>query len=294
VGYASLSKGILLLLALAAVLFTFNHARLLARNAAFARLEASRAQADRVLADAQAGLLAELRRLQADPEARAAVEHGQLSALAEATRRLGVDPEAGLQLVSVDESLRVATNGTFKRDALWEATRGALEQGEASGVEADEESGALAIVAALRPHTDGPTVALALARPLDSAFLDAVKAATGIDTSLYTPDGIRRATTMTDEGGDRRDGEPAASALWRRWERRQQPFVSATVSRATAVDPIRTRDRATVAVREISMPLAYKEGFRRLPGSRRLLAELVFLGLAALMAALLARPARGR
>jgi hypothetical protein len=292
----SLGRGVLLLLVLAAILFTFNHARLLARDAAVQRLAASRTQADRVQAEAEAALLADLRRIAADRDVRAALAAGQLGVAASTARLHGLDPGDGLQLLSVDENLRVSTSGGYKRAALWETMRAALEQGEATGIEGEEESGTLAVVAAaLGPDSDRQTTtALAIARPLGPELVDAMGRATQTDVSIYTPDGIRRATTRRSADGDRLDGEPAASALWRRWERRQRPFVSATVRRATAVDPVRGRDGGVVAVRELSTPLAYDEGFRRLPGSRRFLLEMLFLGLAALMSGLLGRPARGR
>jgi hypothetical protein len=294
-GHGGLGRGLLLLLVLTIVLFTFNRARLLARDVATQRLAASRTLADRVEAEAEAALLADLRRLAADREVRAALDAGQLAAVAVAARRHGLEPADATQALSLDESLRVSTSGAFKRQELWDGMRDALEEGEATGLERDEESGTLALVAAtLRPSTSGTTTAFAIARPLGSGFVDAIKRATGTDASIYTPDGIRRATTLLDEEGDRRSGEPAASAPWRRWERRQRPFVSASVSRATAVDPIRNRQGTVVAVREMTTPLAYEEGFRRLPGSRRFLMEMLFLGLAALMAALLARPAAAR
>jgi hypothetical protein len=225
----------------------------------------------------------------------AALERGELPAAAAAMRRQGLAPGVGFQVVSVDDNLRVTTSGTFKRGALWESMRRALEGAEAAGIERDEENGALAITAAVLHRTPGgAATALAIARPLASDFTDAIKEATGLDASIYTPDGVRRATTLVDEDGSRANGETAASVPWRRWEHRQRAFVTATVRRAAAFDPIRSRQGDVVAVRELTARLDYDLGFRRLAGSRRFLAEVLFLALAAMMALLLARPAGGR
>ncbi|HEX7126034.1 MAG TPA: cache domain-containing protein [Thermodesulfobacteriota bacterium] len=292
---SGLAKGLLALLGLALVLFTFNHARLLAREAATRRLDQSREEADRVQAAVEARVLEEARRLATAPEVAASLEHAEPAAAVAATRRQGLEPTIGLQVVSVDDNLRVTTSGTFKRAEIWDSMREALETGLAAGIERDEESGALAVTAAVLNRTPGrAATALAIARPLGPDFVDAVKAATGLDASIYTPDGVRRATTLLDEDGSRASGEPAASVPWRRWERRQRAFVTATVSRAAAFDPIRSRQGGVVAVRELTAPLDYELGFRRLAGSRRFLVEVLFLGLAAVMALLLARSARDR
>ncbi len=288
-----LLRGLLLLLLLAAVLFTFNQTRLLARDLATRRLGASRLLADQVQAEAETRLLTDLKRLAAEPAVRDALPAGDIAAVAASARAHGLGPGATIQVVSVGETLRVVTSGPFNPRTLWEAMRGALERGEGTGVEQNEQSGGLALVAAARaPATDGTTAAIAMARPLDDAFVDAVKAATGLETSLYSPDGVRRATTLKDDEGDRLEGEPAAGVVWRRWERRQRPFVTASASRATAVDPIRDRHGAVIGVRELTTPLAYNDAIRRLPTSHRFLLELLFLGLAALMAALLGRGGR--
>ncbi len=292
---SGLAKGLLALLALALILFTFNHTRLLAREQARQRLDVSRQQADRVQARLLAAALDEARRLATTPQVAAALDRGELPAAAAAARKQGLDPASGLQAVSVDENLRVTTSGTFKRGELWESMRRALEAGEATGIERDDETGALAMTAAvLRRVPDGATTALAIARPLGSDVTDAIKQATGLEASIYTPDGIRRATTLVDEDGSRADGEPARSVPWRRWERRQEPLVTATVRAATAFDPIRNRQKAVVAVRELTAPLDYRDGFGHLRGKPRYLAELLFLGLAAIMAVLLARPSRAK
>lgn len=292
---SGLAKGLLALLGLALVLFTFNHARLLARDAATRRLAQSREQADRVQAAVQARVLEEARRLAATPDVAARLERAEPAAATAAMRRQGLEPGVGLQVVSVDDNLRVTTSGTFKRGEIWESMRRALEEGRAAGIERDDESGALAVTAAVLHRTSGgAATALAIAQPLASDFTDAVKQATGLDASIYTPDGVRRATTLLDGDGSRASGETTASVPWRRWERRQRAFVTATVSRAAAFDPIRSRQGNVVAVRELTAPLDYDLGVRRLPGSRRFLAEVLFLALAAVMALLLARPARGR
>ena len=292
---SGLAKGLLALLGLALILFTFNHARLLAREAATHRLDQSREEADRVQAAIEAQVLEEARRLATAPEVAASLERAEPAAAVAATRRQGLEPAVGLQVVSVDDNLRVTTSGTFKRAEIWDSMREALETGSAAGIERDEESGALAVTAAVLSRTPGrPATALAIARPLGSDFADAVKAATGLDASIYTPDGVRRATTLLEADGSRASGSPAASVPWRRWERRQRAFVTATVSRAAAFDPIRSRQGDVVAVRELTAPLDYELGFRRLAGSRRFLVEVLFLGLAAVMAFLLARSARER
>ncbi len=290
----ALLRGLLLLLVLAAVLFTFNQTRLLARDLATRRLAGSRLLAEQVQAEAEARLLADLKRLAAESALRDALAAGDIAGVAASARAHGLGSDVTIQVVSVGETLRVVTSGPFNPRTLWEVMRGALERGEATGVEHDEQSSGLSLVAAARgPAADGSTAAIAMARPLDDAFVDAVKAATGLEASLYSPDGVRRATTLKDDDGDRLEGEPAASALWRRWERRQRPFVAASATRATAVDPIRDRHGAVIGVRELSTPLAYNDAIRRLPTSHRFLLELLFLGLAAVMAALLARGSRG-
>lgn len=291
---SGLAKGLLALLGVALVLFTFNHTRLIARELATQRLEASREAADRVQGSREAAALEEVRRLATAPEVAAALDRGDPVEVATAARRQGLEPDTGLQAVSVGEHLRVTTSGTFKRGGMWDSMRRALETGSATGVERDEETGALAITAALLRTARGETAALAIARPIGSELTDAIKAATGLDASLYTPDGIRRATTVLDEDGSRADGEAAAGVPWRRWERRQRPLVTATARQATAFDPIIGVHGEVVAVRELTAPLDYEAGFARLPGRRRFLAEVVFLGLAALMAALLARGSRAR
>ncbi len=285
-----LPRGLLLLLLLAAGLFTFNQTRLLARDLAAQRLAASRILADRVQANAEAQLVAALEHIAAEPSLRDAILRGEMTAAAAAARARGPDPNVTIQVVSVGEALRVVTSGSFNPGTIWEAMRGALERGSGSGVEQDEESGELALVAAVRRATaDGTTAAIAMARPLDETFVDQVKATTGLDVSLYSPDGVRRATTLRDDGGGRLEGLPATGAVWRRWERRQRPFVTASVTRATAVHPIHDRRGHLIGVREMTASLPYDEALRRLPRSRRFLLELLFLALAGLMAALLAR-----
>ncbi len=284
-----LLRGLLLLLLLAVALFAFNQTRLLARDLAAQRLAASRLLADQVQAEAEAQLLADLEHLAAEPTLRDALGRGEIAAAVVAARAQGLAPGITVQVVSVGEALRVVTSGPFNPGAIWEAMRGALERGNGTGIELDEQSGGLALVAALRlAAADGSTAAIAMARPLDEAFVERVKAAAGLDVSLYTPDGIRRATTLGDD--DARLGGPLASgAVWRRWERRQRPFVTASVTRATAVHPIHNRRGQIIGVREMTAPLPYREALRRLPTNRRFLLELLFLALAGLMAALLAR-----
>lgn len=290
-----LPRGLLLLLLLAAALFAFNQTRLLARDLAAQRLAASRLLADQVQAEAEAQLLADLEHLVAEPSLSSALVRGEIAAAAVAARAQGLAPAVTVQVVSVGEALRVVTSGPFNPGTIWEAMRGALERGNGSGIELDEQSGGLALVAAVRrAAADGSTAAIAMARPLDEAFVDRVKATTGLDVSLYSPDGVRRATTLTDDDGSRLDGQPALGAVWRRWERRQRPFVTASVTRATAVHPIHNRRGHVIGVREMTAQLPYHEALRRLPTNRRFLLELLFLTLAGLMAALLARSGTAR
>ncbi|HWP35183.1 MAG TPA: hypothetical protein VNM66_06270 [Thermodesulfobacteriota bacterium] len=287
-----LRRGLVPLLVLAAALFAFNQTRLLARDLAVQRLGAARLLADQVRAEVEAELLAELDRLVVEPPVRQLLTAADIPAVATALRtRQGA--RTTVQAVGTGETLRIVTSGPFNAGTLWETTRAALEHGSGAGVEPDARTGELAIVAATRQASaDGGVAAVAIARPLDESFAALLKARTGLDVTFYGTDGLRRASSLA-EDGEREGGEPAPGGLWRRWERRQRPFVMASVSRAVAVDPVRTQQGRVVGVREMAAPLPYHEALRRLPTSRRFLLELLFLALAGFMAALLAGGAAG-